>query len=325
MFKLLPLVLIGFLLSAAQAQESLIEVDAQVDTTLISIGDRVTYDLRISYAPQIAVSIPDKISFGAFELKDSQSFPPKERSGLLTRRNLYTLTVYDTGRFEIPPVEILYSHRDSVGQQRILTPPIAVQVQSVLAGTEDPQLQDIKEPLEIPFDYMFLWSVIGIGAILLIAAWMGYRMWRKKQEQGYVFTPPAPPRPAHEVALQELRALYASDLLEKELYKFFFSRLSEILRTYLEARYFVSALEETTEEIYRDLKKHTEEEPRRRLRLILELADLVKFAKYIPSDKETEEAKDLSVRFVQETKIVYTISEENDTGQEVAAAVAKEN
>jgi len=158
-----------------------------------------------------------------------------------------------------------------------------------------------------------------VAAVLLlgIIAWLGYRLWKKRQEQGYLFKPPPPPLPAHEVALSALQELYTSELLEKKAYKEFYSRLSDIIRQYIEGRFAVTAMEEITVEILQDLEKVLEDrEQLAALEELLLLADLVKFAKYIPSGEETDKAKQQAVEFIEQTKLVFEAPSEEDADTE---------
>jgi hypothetical protein len=60
---------------------------------------------------------------------------------------------------------------------------------------------------------------------------------------------PKPVEPAHVWALAELKKLNSEKLWQKDEHKKYYSRLSEIIRSYLEYRYDVLALESTTDEI----------------------------------------------------------------------------
>jgi len=163
--------------------------------------------------------------------------------------------------------------------------------------------------------------MLAILALISFAAWLGFKAWKKKQEKGYIFAPPPKPRPAHEIALKALQKLYASDLLEKQEYKLFFSELSDILRTYLEGRYFISALEETTYEIIRDLKEHLDDDKKKILSDILQLSDLVKFAKFKPELKEIETAKIQAEQFIQDTKLIFSEETEDATDEKGTPAL----
>ena len=158
--------------------------------------------------------------------------------------------------------------------------------------------------------------------IILVAviAYLGYLLWKRRKEKGYIFSPPPPPRPAHEVALEALEQLFQSNLLDEKQFKEFFSRLSDIIRAYLEGRYFFDALEETTREIMADAKKHVENNDLLSdLKNILELSDLIKFAKYIPEDKEIDTAIEQSLNFVNVTKLIYEVVPENGLDEETQA------
>ncbi len=301
--------LIGFSLILAQGQQNpLIEVKAQVDTSVITIGDHITYSIIIDRQKDVRIIEPGQgINLGMFEIKDYKFHEPVQKGDHIIQQYDYVISVYDTGKFTIPPYPLAYFTTDSSSKPSIIeAPAIDIYVKSVLKGEAKPELKDIKPPLDIPFNYRFWGSIAAAILLLALLIYLGYRLWKRKQEKGYVFAPPPPPPPAHEVALQALQELFASDLLEQKQYKAFFSRLSEILRAYLEGRYFISALEETTSEIMQELEEHlTGSELKQQLFEILNIADFVKFAKYIPSESEIERLKQLSVDFIQKTKIIY--------------------
>ncbi len=298
-------IFIGWL--AAQ-DKPLIEVKAEVDTATITIGDHILYSIIIDRQKDVRIIEPGPgINLGMFEIKDYQFHEPVQKDDRVIQRYDYVISVYDTGHFTIPPYPLAYLTSDtSLTPSIIEAPAIDIYVKSVLKGEDKPELKDIKPPLTIPFNYRFWGMVAFVGLLVLGLFYLLYRLWKKKQEKGYVFTPPPPPPPAHEVALNALNDLFATDLLERQQFKAFFSRLSEILRAYLEGRFFIRALEETTSEILQELPNHLSDSTLlTQLQEILETADLVKFAKYIPTMDEVERLKQLSIDFVQKTKIIY--------------------
>ena len=56
-----------------------------------------------------------------------------------------------------------------------------------------------------------------------------------------------------------------------------------------------------------------------RAKEILELSDLVKFAKYKPDDKENQKILTLSREFIEGTMVVYEIEEQAETIENVAS------
>ena len=294
-------------------EESLIEVQSEVDTSTITIGDRIQYSIIINRDKNLRIEKPGEgLHLGMFEIKDYKFHDPVEKDGRLIEKYEFSISVYDTGKYTIPPFPIAYFPVDTSNQYKIIeASAIDVIVKSILSGDEARELKDIKFPLEIPFNYFFWLSMAAIVVFVGVIAFLAYLLWKRRKEKGYLFAPPPPPRPAHEIALESLTELYQSALLEENQYKEFFSRLSEIIRVYLEGRYFFDALEETTTEIMTDARKHVDEDNLLDdLKNILELSDLIKFAKYIPQQKEIEEAKDQSLNFVNATKLIYEVVEE---------------
>ncbi len=299
-------VVFTLLTTNAIAQTALIEVLSAVDTAEIFIGDQVNYSIVIKHKAGLRVEQPGEgLHLGAFEIKEYNFSEPDENGGIISQRFDFTISVYDTGKYTIPAFPIAYFPDTTMNYKIIEAAPIDIFVKSVLSGEEAPELKDVKPPIEFPFDYMFLYSMLAISLMIVLAAYFGYRAWKQKQEKGYLFSPPPKPRPAHEIALEALSELYRSDFLEKGQFKLFYIRLSEILRTYLEGRYYIAAMEETTNEIISDLAEHVDEKNRLDLVQILKEADLVKFAKYIPESIQTEEIKKNSEQFVHATKIVF--------------------
>ena len=95
--------------------------------------------------------------------------------------------------------------------------------------------------------------------------------------------------------------------------KAYHSQISEVLREYIEHRYHVNALEETTDEIIHGLRLHSiPQEMISKLMQILFLADLVKFAKENPLPSENDMSIINAIEFINTTKIVTEISPEND-------------
>ncbi|MBK7480262.1 MAG: hypothetical protein IPI69_11465 [Bacteroidales bacterium] len=96
--------------------------------------------------------------------------------------------------------------------------------------------------------------------------------------------------PAHVIAFRELELLRDEQLWQKGETKRYYTRLTEIIRQYLENRYGVNSLELTTSETLEALLKtgFKKNELYKRLRSVLNQADLVKFAKYKPDPVEND-------------------------------------
>lgn len=173
-------------------------------------------------------------------------------------------------------------------------------------------MRDIKAPLSIPFSGIGL-IVFFVLILLLLAGgiWFFLKRERKPQVKKEIKIDP------WVIANQRL-----STLLEKNYHGLgdfdrFFSELSYIVRQYIEARFCIHAAEMTTPEFLMVVKNDHKLtlEQKQVLREFLDCCDMVKFAKYGPTDKEVDHSIVVTQRFIKET----TIAVENK--QEVVHAV----
>jgi len=108
-----------------------------------------------------------------------------------------------------------------------------------------------------------------------------------------------PLRPAHEIALEELRKIESKKLWQQGLYKQYQSAVADAIRAYIEHRFTIPALELPSDETLEHFKRnHITPEAFEKLRQILMLADIVKFAKAIPVGSENELSMQQAIDFV---------------------------
>ncbi len=113
-----------------------------------------------------------------------------------------------------------------------------------------------------------------------------------------------PPRPAHEIAYEALRELMSRDYLKAGKVREYYFELSNIVRHYIENRFQLKAPEMTTEEFLTTLK-HAEilnREQKGVIREFLSHCDMVKFAKYLPDEREIELSYDSAKKLIDGTK-----------------------
>jgi hypothetical protein len=146
------------------------------------------------------------------------------------------------------------------------------------------------------------WIIAG----LLFIAFAGFLIWyylkRKKGEPIFVLRPSVKYQP-HELALMELEKLRAKKLWQAGKIKDYHTELTDILRKYFEDRFHIMAMESTTSEILEDLESKTlvTKENREILNRILVMADLVKFAKYLPMPEEHDQSMNYAVDVINNT------------------------
>ncbi len=300
---LLLLIMGTFSFAFPAEEKSLISVESKVDKATITIGDRVTYTLTIKSDPKVKLDpIPSGSNLGAFEIKDYKSYPPeKSKEEKMINKAEYNITTFTTGEYVIPPIEITYS--DPQGEKKsISSERIFITVKSV--GATEAEMEDIrglKPPIDITGGNRVFYGV----ALFLFAA--GLFAWFYLRNKAKALKIPETPQelkgPAWEVAVSELQALRDSDLLKKKLVKQYYTTLSEILRKYIQRRYQILALDRTTQEIGREIKRiKIDRGTIEGIRLFLQDCDLVKFAKFIPKDEKINENWQQGIDIVELTR-----------------------
>lgn len=156
-------------------------------------------------------------------------------------------------------------------------------------------LRDIKSPVPISSGWEWTWWALGIAAVaVLLLAWLMFLLTRRKQ---IALPPVIPPHVRAKERLEDALALISKP-------KPFVIAVSDALRTYLEERFQFRAPERTTEEFLNDLKR-TElllPDQKEGLGEFLQRCDLVKFARYEPTEAELRSLHSAACRLVEETE-----------------------
>jgi hypothetical protein len=162
-------------------------------------------------------------------------------------------------------------------------------------------IRDVKPPLNLPDLWWLLWLLL---VLIAVAAGIYFLLRYKKPHQEPV-KPQAPELPAWEKAYQQLEALRRENLLDKGLFKEFFTRVADIARHYMEDRFNIHAPHMTTEEFlyYLGITGHLNESQKTALKDFLDSCDMVKFAKYAPTINEALKNFDLAKRLVDDTRV----------------------
>ena len=143
---------------------------------------------------------------------------------------------------------------------------------------------------------------------MLGAFWYWMRKGKQKQEvPEYVPPPPAP----HEWAYAALDELAARRLWQGGNVKEHYSLLTGILRGYLERRFGIHALEQTSDEIIEQLKMlQLSNGTLQDTASLLSISDLIKFAKADPGIDLHAQAIERVRSFVKETTMTMLVSSE---------------
>ncbi|MEZ4948042.1 MAG: hypothetical protein R2879_16060 [Saprospiraceae bacterium] len=290
--------LIIFLALVFQPAFSQLSVSASLDTNAMLIGDQLHLRLDIESTGS------ERIQKVLYEQADTSKKVKWIRSSrLINNGNQYTqeivFTVFDSGYYAFDPLKVVYAQGNQL--DTALSGTLAFKVDN--PPQDSTGLLDIKPIVEEPRTFEdFIPYLIGLGVVL--AFFLLYRVIRRFQK-GKPEKEPEPEviRPAGEVALEKLEQLTKAQLWQKGEVKSYYSEVSFILREFIENRFDFPAIESTTYEIRKKFKGSMWQKlDLASLYEILEVADLVKFAKSNPDAEMHQKVLDKAYQFVLDAK-----------------------
>lgn len=278
-----------------------VSVAASVDTNNILIGDWLMLNVEVQHRGDVTVTWPSIVdSLKDFDVLQAGNVTvEKHRDGVVERVS-FVITSFDSGTKVIPSLAFLYSGPNDTASLVASGSPIPIFVHTLAIDTTQ-SIKDVKPPLGVPLSFAeilpYFAAILGLAG----AAWLAY-FFLKKRRKGVELLTTASLRPPHEIALEALQALRAERLWQRGKVKEYHTRLADIIRTYIEQRFDVTAMEMTTEEILTVAAlRMFPAKVRDNLVEILYRADLVKFAKFQPLPEEHESSFDAALAFVEST------------------------
>lgn len=299
MKQILYFILILFVFPTLHAQE----VKVATSTKNIKIGEQIEYKISVQAPADATVVFPEGQTFGALEMVKTNPTDTLKEAGKFRLEKAYYLTQFDEGKYTIPQQKIQISHKD------FYTDSLLVEVHNVAVDTLKQPLYDAKPIADVTSpssSLLWLWIVLGIVALLLTAAASYFFVFRKKKLSAEEERKKLPP---FERAIQDLKDLQNSKYLIESQHKAYYTRLTDIVKEYLEDEMHILAKESTTDELLAKIndlqqngKLHLSAETISNLKRVLQNADLVKFAKSKPSDSNAEYDRETIENVVIKTK-----------------------
>ena len=296
----LKVVVITFLF-LFQAQEK-INVSSSVSKTTMQIGDKLTYKISIEYNSGIQIETPGEgINLGYFEVKDYIIHPPKVVGNNILEEFEYTISTYDTGAFIIPPFPVAYFETKDRSDFNIIEAlEQRIYVESIFLNDSVVKVQpkSVKNVMAVPYD-TYWWAYV-LGVLLIIGLIYYFFVYRKKDEESIIVETKLLPHERAFLSLKQYDNFNSKD--QKEINNYYTS-LSMILRVYLEERFEILAVEETTFELRTSLRQIPISSPQYdELIQLIESCDLVKFAKEIPKEDDFIATYKNIYNFIMNTK-----------------------
>lgn len=273
-------------------------VSQEIHRSDITVGDKVIYtitivsdeDVSLNIVPLTAKSDTLEISPPEITTIDESSSNQNE----VIKEIVYQVFPFDVGENEIPPVYI------ACGNQTAKSKPMRFEVRSVLPS-DAKKIRDIKSPVDIPKNWL-AYSILGVVILIVLSSSL-YFIKRYSSSQKSSIPQKSKPLP-HEIAHQRLAQIRKMKLIDKGLTKEYYSRISQVVRDYIGAKYEINALESTSYELMQSsVIQNLPKTSREMLRELLRASDLVKFARYIPDKAEAHEFLKYARKFIDETSV----------------------
>jgi hypothetical protein len=270
--------------------------EVRLDRDSVTVGDPIAVQMRFA-APSTYKAA--KVSWGhgpdtLLSLDTLSIHISNDSNWLVTTK----VALFVPGRWSGGPNDILLlgPHSDSL---YVLFPPESVTVLSVLpAGTDSIPPKPYKALISPPSRIAW-WMWVASALFVLGVAALVYHVRKPRPAQ---VRAPEVARSPWELALERLNQLEGQKYHLRGEPRPFAIALSEIVRAYLEGRYGVDALEQTTGEIAVAIRHHLLTDPQRDALLrLLRGCDLAKYANFHWPAPELAASLTAARRFVEET------------------------
>lgn len=272
---------------------------AKIDS--LNVGDLFSYTITLSKdQPYESIIFPDSSSFGpSFEIRSQQRFQVTDFKDSL----IYHIQFFGTEDATIPklPVQLVNGPDTST----IYTNAVPVPFKTVLQS-EDEEFR----PLKPIFDFAAAWWPYILALLLLLAAaWYLYLLYKEKGLKPQPVTrqeySPAPFQDPLNRLSNILSQLKGYTFSSKKDFKQFYINLGDAIREYFEDLYHIPALESTSREILYELNRlSVDDELIDKTKAVLQEADMVKFAKFTPTEAQAEKALDKAYAFLKRAQEV---------------------
>ena len=281
-------------------------VSASIDSTTLMIGDQTDLHLQVTHEATEQVQMPvfgETLQDG-IEIVDRTIVDTTTLSDGRIQLNQYlTLTSFKDSLFSIEPLAVVS------GNDTFWTEPMALNIVQPFEVDSSLAITDIKDIEKAPIWWWGIIRWILLGLLIAGLAVGGWYLWRwleskrkpKEEEIAQELL-----RPADEVALEKLDEIKAAKIWKDGKVKEYQTDLTDVVREYIGRRFGVQSTEKTSDETLRAMKPLIDKDLFGSLSKMLQLADLVKFAKWHTTPDENEMALTTAYDFVNETKEVLS-------------------
>lgn len=262
---------------------------ATLDRDKIVIGEQVTLTIEASKIntdnsfivawPQLADTINNT------EIVKRSTIDTIAINGLYTYQQTFTITSFDSGKWQLGPFTILLENKKSNKKIKFTTIPLFLSVLFVdVSNLKD--YHAIKDIVDVEVQYNWWIPAAIVAAIVLIVLLFYFII--KKARKPKTVAQPALQGTALERALQKLRHLQEEELNDEDEIKLFHINIDAVCRQYFKEEIGMNALQITTPELIQRMNIYLQQpELKKQFQQLMYMNSAVKFAKYFPPKSES--------------------------------------
>ena len=296
-----------------------VALTARPDTSSILIGDQIHFRISAEVSSNASLILPvihDTIAAKVLILGRPERDSVILQNGRKKITYDYLITSFEQGRYVIYPINgrVIENGITKDCHTDILT--LEVVRPSVAPADTTDVIYDIVGPVNAPLTFREILPWIIIALVMILILWLLMRFLPRNPLRKLI-KKEKPAETAHIVAFRELENLRKEELWQKGEVKEYYSRLTDILRRYVDGRFGIQSPELTTDETVRKLQKsgYVSNEILSVVRSILSDADMVKFAKFRPEEELNNSSIERAVHFVTVTRPVETAPENSASSE----------
>lgn len=308
----------AFFLTMPMLNASQVSVKTSLDSAYILMGKQTTMHIEIIQGQNVSGRLLNATDTLTKEVEVIKVLPA-DTIDLGSNRNQILQDViiqsFDSGLYSLPPMAYIVG-RDTFYSNALALKVLPVSVDSLQTihdyqGVVDPNTRFYDYLPDFITEYWWIYLII----IIITTAIFVYFKYIKKGK--IILVPKKKEIPPYEFAIQQLTKLREEHLCERGHEKEYYTRLTDILRVYLEKQFGINAMEMTTTQIISVLENNDDTKSQNKyMRQVLEIADFVKFAKVRPIPDDNVKSFQSAMQFVEETRPIIVEQEPHDQNTE---------
>ena len=278
-------------------------VSVSLDSTILVIGDQSGMSMSINQPMDKYVAFPLFVDTlpGGLEVVGQAEVDTLKKDNYCIVTHRYQVTAVEDSLYLLSPLPFVCEG------ETIWSDPVALKViQPFEVDTASHMLADIKDIYRAPIYWWGIIRIVLFVLLLLALIGLGYYLYRRfaKREHKEDIIVEEEVRDPWEVALEGLERIKGEKIWQQAgRQKVYFTELTDVLRIYAEGTFGVNCMELPSSDILKELAPLLKEnrEAYGILKDVLNMADLVKFAKWTALPEECEGCLKKAYNFLEIT------------------------